>query len=157
MLDICYSYGTSFKSSSRGFVSSEILNVLQDTKNDSAPLDQQLLAATSNSGPSKETSERFGTISKEEIHDAIEKRVPANTKESTGWGYNVWLEWCKARNIDENILTMDERKVNELMARFVQEVRRKDGKEYPPSSLNCFVSAVQRYLRENGRPAVCFL
>ena len=51
---------------------------------------------------------------------------------------------------------MDETKVNELMARFVQEIRRKDGKEYPPSSLNCVVSAVQRYLRENGRPAVCF-
>ena len=99
------------------FVSSEILNVLQDPKNDLAPLDQQSLAATSNSGSSKETSERFGTISKEEIHDAIEKRVPANTKKSTGWGYKVWLEWCKARNIDENILTMDETKVNELMAR----------------------------------------
>ena len=48
----------------------------------------------------------------------------ANTKKSTGWGYKVWLEWFKARNIDENILTMDETKVNELMARFVQEVRR---------------------------------
>ena len=107
------------------FVSSEILNVLQDPKNDSALLDQQSLAVTSNSGPSKETSERFGTISKEEIHDAIEKRVPANTKKSTGWGYKVWLEWCKARNIDESILTMDETKVNELMARFMQEVRRK--------------------------------
>ena len=138
------------------FVSSEILNILQDPKNDSAPLDQQSLAATSNSGPSKETSEKFGTISKEEIYDAIEKRVPANTKKSTGWGYKVWLEWCKARNVDENILTMDERKVNEMMARFVQEVRRKDGKEYPLFSLNCVVSAVQRYLRENGCPSVYF-
>ena len=68
----------------------------------------------------------------------------------------MWLEWCKARNIDENIWTMDETKVNELIARFVQEVRQKDGKEYPPSSLNCVVSAVQHYLLENGRPAVCF-
>ena len=68
-------------------------------------------------------------------------RVLANTKKSTGCGYKVWLEWCKARNIDEKILTMDETKVNELMARFVQEVRRIYGKEYPPSSLNCVVSA----------------
>ena len=96
------------------FVSSEILNVLQDTKNDSAPLDKQSLAATFNLGPSKETSERFGTISKEEIHNAIEKRVPANTKKSTGRVYKVWLEWCKVRNINENILTMDETKVNEF-------------------------------------------
>ena len=139
------------------YVSSEILNVLQDPKNDLALLDQHSLAATSNSGPFKETSERFGTISKEEIHDAIEKRVPTNTRKSTGWGYKVWLEWCKAGNIDENILTMDETNVNELMARFVQEVRRKDGKEYPPSSLNCVVSAVQRYLRENWTPCSLFL
>ena len=74
------------------FVSSEILSVLQDPKNDSAPIDQLSLAATSNSGPSGETSERFGTISKEEIHDAIERLVPANTKKSTGWGYKVWFE-----------------------------------------------------------------
>ena len=47
---------------------------------------------------------------------------------------------------------MDEKKLNEVMARFVHEVRRKDGNEYPPSSLICIVSAVQRYLRENGRP-----
>ena len=51
---------------------------------------------------------------------------------------------------------MDEKKLNEVMGRFVHEVRRKDGNEYPPSSLICIVSAVQRYLQENGRPAVCF-
>ena len=139
------------------FVSPEISRVIQDPKSDSfSSLDQQSLTTTSNPGPSQETTDRFGTITEEEIHDAIEKRLPANTKKSTGWGYSVWLEWCKARNIDQNILTMDERKINEVMARFVQEVRRKDGNEYPPSSLICIVSAVQRYLRENGRPAVCF-
>ena len=139
------------------FLSPEISRVLQDPKSDTfSSLDQQSLTTTSNPGPSQEITDRFGTITEEEIHDAIEKRVPANTKKSTGWGYSVWLEWCKARNIDQNILTMDEKKLNEVMARFVHEVRRKDGNEYPPSSLICIVSAVQRYLRENGRPAVCF-
>ena len=101
-------------------------------------------------------TKRFGVVTQQEIQDAIEKRVPANTRRSTVWGYNVWLEWCKAREIVEEITSMDEKKINELMARFVQEVRRKDGKEYPPSSLTSIVSAVQRYLRENGCPAVSF-
>ena len=35
--------------------------------------------------------------------------------------------------------------------------RRKDGNEYPPGSLTNIVAAVQRYLRENGRPDVSFL
>ncbi len=46
--------------------------------------------------------------------------------------------------------------INNHMARFVQEVRRKDGKEYPASSLNNIVAAVQRHLRENKRPEINF-
>ncbi len=51
---------------------------------------------------------------------------------------------------------MPETDINNHMARFVQEVRRKDGKEYPASSLNNIVAAVQRHLRENKRPEINF-
>jgi hypothetical protein len=46
--------------------------------------------------------------------------------------------------------------LNELMARFIQEVRKKDGSNYIPSTLMQLVAAVQRYLNENGRPEVRF-
>ena len=54
-------------------------------------------------------------------------------------------------------MEMGETRIKELMAQFVQEARRKNGNEYPPGSLTNIVAAVQRYLRENGRPEVSFL
>ena len=67
------------------FLSPEISRVLQDPKSEPfSSLDQQPLTTTSNPGPSQEITDRFSTITEEEIHDAIEKRVPANTKKSTG-------------------------------------------------------------------------
>ena len=38
----------------------------------------------------------------------------------------------------------------------MQEVRRRDGQEYPPGSLTSIVSGIQRHLRENGRPSISF-
>ena len=51
---------------------------------------------------------------------------------------------------------MEEKNINKLMSRFVQEVKQKDGNPYPPSTLVSLVSGIQRYLRENGRAAVSF-
>ena len=103
------------------------------------------------------TDDRFGTaISEKELLTAIENRVPANTKKSTNWGFNIWKDWCKCRGVYESIESMPDSDINKLMARFVQEVKRKDGKDYPPSSLNNIVAAIQRHLRENGRPEVNF-
>ena len=45
---------------------------------------------------------------------------------------------------------MEASQICSLMAKFVQEARRKDGQEYPASSLLNIVSAIQRYLRENN-------
>jgi hypothetical protein len=103
------------------------------------------------------SSSRFGApITTEDLFSVIDKRVPENTKRTTSWGYKVWNEWCEARNIHDKIVDMEASMMNELLARFVQEARRKDGKEYPASSLHNIVSAVQRHLRENGRPEISF-
>ena len=61
-----------------------------------------------------------------------------------------------AGGVSETIESMAETDINSHMARFVQEVRRKDGKDYPASLLNNLVAAIERYLRENGRPEVNF-
>ena len=100
---------------------------------------------------------RFGpAITENELLTAIETRVPIKTKKTTTWGVNVWREWTQCRRVSETIESMEETDINSHMARFVQEVRRKDGKDYPASSLNNLVAAIQRYLRENGRPEVNF-
>ena len=51
---------------------------------------------------------------------------------------------------------MPSKEINSYLARFVQEAKRKDGKNYPASSVNNIVAAIQRYLRENGRPEINF-
>ena len=69
------------------FLSPEISRVLQDPKSDTfSSLDLQSVTTTSNPGPSQEITDRFGTITEEEIHDAIEKRSPSQHKKSTDWG-----------------------------------------------------------------------
>ena len=108
--------------------------------------------------PSTSASSRFGEpISEDKLKEAIEGRVPQNTKKGTNWGISVWRQWCNARNIQEPIESMEASQICSLMAKFVQEARRKDGQEYPASSLLNIVSAIQRYLRENNRPEVSFL
>ena len=110
--------------------------------------------------PSKESAQvvtdtelsRFGSISNDESKDTISKRIPPNTKKSTRWGYNIWLEWSRARNIKDKIEDMDKKEVDSLLSFFVQEVRRQDGTEYPPNSLINIVSGIQHHIRENGHP-----
>ena len=38
------------------------------------------------------------------------------------------------------------------LCRFIVEIRREDGTEYPPNTLLSITSGIQRHMRENGRP-----
>ena len=51
---------------------------------------------------------------------------------------------------------MPSKDINSYLARFVQEAKRRDGKNYPAGSVNNIVAAIQRHLRENGRPEINF-
>ncbi|XP_032880169.1 uncharacterized protein LOC116975321 [Amblyraja radiata] len=93
--------------------------------------------------------------------------IPYNTKKATAWGVRVWDEWGKTRNsyimeqgVQRNELflyvpelcyeiTHDE--LNFWLCRFVLEVRRQDGSEYPPNSLRLLCCSILRHLRENCR------
>lgn len=92
-----------------------------------------------------------------ELNVVINGRIPQNTKHVTNWGMSVWTEWCEERNIKTPIEHMPDKDIDNNMAHFVQEARRKDCKEYPASSLHNIVTGIQRFLREDGRPGVSFL
>ena len=52
---------------------------------------------------------------------------------------------------------MTDAELSKYVARFVHEAVKKDGvTSYPPNSLYQIVVSIQHYLRENGRPDVCF-
>ena len=49
-------------------------------------------------------------------------------------------------------------KLNYWMARFITEVRRKDGNDYPPNTVTHITAGLQRHLREEcGRPGINLL
>lgn len=73
----------------------------------------------------------------------------------------MWDAWAFNRNdnseAEDNIpppLQLSTQKLQFWTTRFVLEVRKKDGTEYPPNSLYLIVCGLMRYLRQNGRPFI---
>ena len=68
--------------------------------------------------------------------------VPSNTTKSTSWDLRVFRAWREQRNkrvaeqCPENLLEQPAvDRLNYCLSRFVVDVRREDGKPYPPASI----------------------
>lgn len=85
--------------------------------------------------------------------------VPKKTKQNNNWSVStsIWKEWAANHNecpatksepgfpIPLNVgLITDYSLLDYWMQRFVLEIRRKDGKPYPPSTLTQIVNGIQR-------------
>ena len=96
----------------------------------------------------------------------MQRSVPENTRRANVFALRVYEEWVAARN-----MTFDECQYPDLsslpnvgtdlliqvLSHFVYEIRRKDGKEYPPSSIYGIMCGVMRYLRDDcNRPDLNF-
>ena len=106
----------------------------------------------------RRSSARFArNITNEAVETTIAERVPKNTVKSTIWELKVFDSWCLEREIRSSVTSMTATELNNYVARFVHEAVKQDGcTPYPPNSLYQIVVAIQRFLRENGRPEVCF-
>ena len=107
-------------------------------------------------------------VTDEELEKRKYSRIPENTKMSTGWAVRVWKDWTAEQNskvktsvstektLIANILPNTDDDVNKWMAKFVVEIRKKEelGKCYPPNSLYQLCCGLQRFIRNNGRPAL---
>ncbi len=89
------------------------------------------------------------------------KGVPAKTQEDTKYMYciRLWEEWCKyqLQTCGDHIPSISKPSSCELqhwLTRFVLEVRKKDGSEFPPNSLHHLCSGIVRYLHGNGHPSI---
>ena len=82
------------------------------------------------------------------VHDAARSSVPKVTEKATNWTLSLWKEWQQNRkdNGTDYHLTvphlLTEILLNEWMCKFILEVRRKDGAEYPPNSLYQIASVI---------------
>ena len=105
--------------------------------------------------PSPPEDARFGPLVTQSQITAVQNSgVPVNTKKNTSWAVNVWTEWADYRRhrcpteCPPHLLTIQACELNDWLCRFVLEVRRKDGKPYPPNTLHQLCCGILCYLRE---------
>ncbi|XP_053390761.1 zinc finger MYM-type protein 2-like [Mercenaria mercenaria] len=111
--------------------------------------------------PKREISDngRFALpVSSQQIKDRTTNSIPKKTRDANKWALKVWSDWAKFRNsqpasalessfpIPEDIGDLDDSMINFWGQRFIMEVKRQDGKDYPPNTLTQIVSGLQRYL-----------
>ena len=76
--------------------------------------------------------------------------IPMNTKVAAEWGIRVWSEWADSRTtctadwdgivpVITPLLRIPHGHLAYWMGKFVLEVRKNDGKEYPPKFLDALV------------------
>ena len=93
-------------------------------------------------------------VSYGELQNQKEQCIPKKTCQSNHWALGVWIEWVKYRNarpktmlesggvyIPEDICELNNESLNFWLQRFILEIRRKNGTDYPPNTLT-----LQRHL-----------
>ena len=110
--------------------------------------------------PTPGFKERFAKPKTEgEIQEARLKGVPKKTLDDTRYCMSVWDAWCNYRQktCGDNIPPLIEQQSSQQqhwLTRFVLEVRKQDGSEYPPDSLHHLCCGIMRFLRWNGFPGI---
>ena len=109
----------------------------------------------------QEVNKRFASpVSKVDLKVQQEQRIPKKTRQANHWALGVWTQWVKYRNsrhetffefngetIPEDICELSNKDLNFWMQRFIAEIRREDGTDYPPNTLTQIVAGLQRHLR----------
>ena len=94
--------------------------------------------------------------SQSQIDEARLDRIPTKTKDDTTYCHKLWKTWreCRQTQTGENIPsieTMTHTELTHWLSRFVVEVRKVDGTEYPPNTLHHIVAGLQNHLRLEGK------
>jgi hypothetical protein len=71
------------------------------------------------------------------------KGIPDKTKSQTNWSLSVWKAWAEHRDTDSEdyplqadfIAMPDVESMNFWLSRFVAEMRKQDGTDYPPNTV----------------------
>ena len=118
----------------------------------------------------EERDNRFAEpVSSNHLTELKDSGIPTKTRQSTNWALNVWKSWVKARKkskpveddedtsiLIENIEEMEADAIGFWLPRFVVEMRKENGSEYPPDSVYSVCSGLQRHLRVKDRGDVNF-
>ena len=97
------------------------------------------------------------------VSKARKASIPKKTQLDTNYCTRIWKEWRLHRNSTTTADTVpalspdiDEATLQHWMGRFVLEIRKQDGNEYPANTLHHICCGIMRYLRQNGQPSLDF-
>ena len=62
----------------------------------------------------------------------------------------VWTAWAEEKGYSPDIVSHKAKKLDEKLQKFFAEVRKKDGSDYEPDSLQVMVTSLDRHLKEAG-------
>ena len=110
-----------------------------------------------NHTPSTSSLQRFAPPkSDKEVEAARKASMPKKTRNDMDYCMRIWMEWKECRNIKTETTAMTKVELNEALCRFVVEIRKKDGSEYPPNNVHHIYCGIMRYLRTEGQPQINF-
>ncbi len=96
-----------------------------------------------------------------EIELARAQGIPKKTQEDAKYCVNLSDAWRSHRlestgHAIKPIAQLNRCELEHWLTRFVLEVRKKDGSEFPPNSLHHICCGLMRHLRWNGQPSIDF-
>ena len=98
--------------------------------------------STTGSAAASSSGNRFADpVGESDVKAAQDAAIPINTKKNTTWAVNVWKQWSEHRRSvsptdwPPHLFICSAWDLNHWLCRFVLEVRRQDGKNYPPNTL----------------------
>ena len=90
---------------------------------------------------------RFVEADEEFIEELKNTSENKNTKRSRDYWTNIFQQWAKTRGKNEQLESYEVPQLNEALANFFAELRKRSGKEYEPDSLKVMQAALDRHLR----------
>jgi hypothetical protein len=89
-------------------------------------------------------STRFYQSSEVDVQDAVEATEATKTQQNNNWVQNLWKSWATAREEPLDFTTLDDNTFAPLLSKFLIEIRKRDGSEYPSETLYQIFCAVNR-------------
>ena len=134
-------------------------------------LNSEELYSLSGEQISREVNARYGSPkTMEQIVKARKNGIPQKTQDQNKWVANVWCDWARYRlqvpyveeeemqyELLEDFCEMSTKAMNFWLAKFVLEVRRRDGKSYSGETLYQICCGLLRLLKEADRAEVNIL
>ena len=101
------------------------------------------------------SQKRFEILDKKSIEEAKKAFVPKNTQKVTSWAANVFDQWLPEHNeLSDNKCPLDvlfksnTKILFHWLCVFVSEVKKTDGEDYTPRSINQILTILQRFMNE---------